>query len=60
MNNCIICGKEIKGECQFIDGRWFHNDCVLNLIEKNKELELKLKRCLDALYDNGILINLCD
>ena len=38
MNKCIICNKEIKTDAQFINGNWYHNNCIENLTNKKQQL----------------------
>lgn len=45
MNNCKICNKEIKDDSQFIDGNWYHNNCIIKLSSKLNEIE---KYCEDG------------
>lgn len=28
---CEICGEAIKGDSQFIENKWYHNKCIVNL-----------------------------
>ena len=34
--NCIICNQEIENDSQFINGNWYHNECIEN---QRKEIE---------------------
>jgi hypothetical protein len=34
MNKCAVCGKETKDDSQYVEGKWFHNSCILELQEK--------------------------
>ena len=51
--NCGICGKHIKDNSQFIYGKYYHNDCLNNLMEENKKLkELLNDIAFDTWNDN--------
>lgn len=42
---CKICGsKEIKGDCQYINGDYYHNHCIEQLEQENKELHNKIDK----------------
>lgn len=38
MNNCIICNKQIDKDAQFINGKWYHNNCIEQLQRENNIL----------------------
>ena len=35
---CEICGKEILRDSQYINHKYYHNDCIENLQQENKKL----------------------
>ena len=35
---CEICGKDILKDSQCIDYKYYHNDCIINLIKENRQL----------------------
>lgn len=39
---CEICGKEILRDSQCINYKYYHNDCIENLLQENKQLKEKL------------------
>ena len=49
MNKCVICNKEIKNDSQYINGNWYHNDCIENLNNTINELEKWLEEEQDRL-----------
>lgn len=47
---CKICGsKEIKGDCQYINGDYYHNHCIEQLEQENKELNSKIDKAIDLI-----------
>ena len=45
---CKICGsKEIKGDCQYINGDYYHNHCIEQLEKENKELYNKIEKSIE-------------
>lgn len=53
---CKICGKEILGDSQCINYKYYHNDCIENLEKQNNQLKFNwnmLKEHLKNRYDNG-------
>ena len=53
---CEICGKEILRDSQCINYKYYHNDCIENLQQENKQLKDnwdKLRKfigeCLEAI-----------
>ena len=45
---CKICGsKEIKGDCQYINGDYYHNHCIEQLEQENKELHNKIDKAIE-------------
>ena len=36
---CEICGKDILKDSQCINYKYYHNDCIENLQQKNKQLK---------------------
>lgn len=41
---CEICGKEILRDSQYINYKYYHNDCIENLEKQNKQLKDKLSK----------------
>lgn len=39
---CEICGKEILKDSQCINYKYYHNDCIENLQQENKQLKDKI------------------
>lgn len=39
---CEICGKEILRDSQCINYKYYHNNCIENLQQENKQLKEKL------------------
>lgn len=35
---CEICGKDILKDSQCINYKYYHNDCIINLIKENRQL----------------------
>ncbi len=49
---CEICGKEILRDSQCINYKYYHNDCIENLLQENK----KQKEVIDKLeLENKVL-----
>ena len=40
---CKICGKEILRDSQCINYKYYHNDCIENLQEENKQLKERIE-----------------
>ena len=40
---CEICGKEILRDSQCINYKYYHNDCIENLQEENKQLKERIE-----------------
>lgn len=41
---CMICGsKKIKGECQYINGEYYHNICIERLTKENQEFQERIE-----------------
>lgn len=40
---CEICGKEILRDSQCINYKYYHNDCIENLQEENKQLQERIE-----------------
>lgn len=61
---CIICNKEIVKDSQFINGNWYHNECIekttkrklLKESEEMKAIEWLNKKRLDTSL-TGIELN---
>lgn len=54
---CEICGKDILNDSQCIDYKYYHNDCIENLQQENKQLKdnwNKLKEYIrkNIIYDD--------
>lgn len=41
---CEICGKDILRDSQCINYKYYHNDCIENLQQENKQLKDKLSK----------------
>ena len=39
---CEICGKEILRDSQCINYKYYHNDCIENLLQENKQLKIQI------------------
>ncbi len=37
---CEICGKEILRDSQCINYKYYHNDCIENLLQENKKIKM--------------------
>ena len=46
---CEICGKEILRDSQCINYKYYHNDCIENLLQENKKLK-------EIIKENTILV----
>lgn len=44
---CEICGKEILRDSQCINYKYYHNDCIENLQQENKQLKKQLEKVLN-------------
>lgn len=44
---CEICGKEILRDSQCINYKYYHNDCVENLQQENKQLKEEKRKVRD-------------
>ena len=40
---CEICGKEILRDCQYINYKYYHNYCIENLQQENKQLKERIE-----------------
>ena len=40
---CEICGKEILRDSQCINYKYYHNDCIENLLQENKKLKERIE-----------------
>lgn len=40
---CEICGKEILRDSQCINYKYYHNDCIENLQQENKQLKERIE-----------------
>lgn len=51
---CEICGKDILKDSQCIDYKYYHNDCIINLIKENQSLKKQLEEYKDKInwYEN--------
>ena len=57
---CEICGKEILRDSQCINYKYYHNDCIENLQQENKQLNnilTKLKKWLKETRINSAFID---
>ena len=62
---CEICGKEILRDSQCINYKYYHNDCIENLQQENKQLKdnwNKLKewttKAVDKYYDCDLKVDM--
>lgn len=37
--HCRICGKYIFGDAHYINGDYFHNTCIIKLVEEKEKKE---------------------
>lgn len=54
---CEICGKEILRDSQCINYKYYHNDCIENLQQENKQLKTnwnKLKEYLNYQSERAV------
>ena len=54
---CEICGKEILRDSQCINYKYYHNDCIENLQQENKQLKdnwNKLKEYLNYKSERAV------
>ena len=54
---CKICGKEILRDYQYINYKYYHNDCIENLLQENKQLKdnwNKLKEYLNYKSERAV------
>ena len=54
---CEICEKEILGDSQCINYKYYHNDCIENLLQENKQLKdnwNKLKEYLNYQSERAV------
>lgn len=49
---CKICGKEILRDSQCINYKYYHNDCIENLQQENKQLKEDIKNIIKILNKN--------
>lgn len=49
---CEICGKEILRDSQCINYKYYHNDCIENLKQENKQLKEDIKNIIKILDKN--------
>lgn len=49
---CEICGKEILRDSQCINYKYYHNDCIENLHQENKQLKEDIKNIIKILDKN--------
>ena len=64
MMNCAICNKEIKKDCQYINGKYYHNNCIEKMVEENQRLKEKMDKVFQLLQllhykfdDNNVIHN---
>ena len=48
---CEICGKDILKDSQCINYKYYHNDCIINLIKENQELKEENKKYKEVIYE---------
>lgn len=49
---CEICGKKILRDSQCINYKYYHNDCIENLYQENKQLKKDIKNIIKILDKN--------
>ena len=47
---CEICGKEILRDSQCINYKYYHNDCIENLQQENKQLKEVIDKATNELF----------
>ena len=52
---CEICGKDILKDSQCINYKYYHNDCIENLQQENKQLKEELKYTVPIVEHNKIV-----
>lgn len=53
---CEICEKEILRDSQCINYKYYHNNCIENLQQENKQLKEELK-CTIGIVEHNIIIS---
>lgn len=53
MNKCIICNQEIKTDSQFINGNWYHNNCIELMAKQNKAYKNMRKEAINFVRDKA-------
>ena len=46
---CEICGKDILKDSQCIDYKYYHNDCIINLIKENQKYKEVIDKAIKYL-----------
>ena len=48
---CEICGKDILKDSQCINYKYYHNDCIENLQQENKQLKEVIEKAIEKLEE---------
>ena len=56
--NCEICNKDILDNSQYINGKYYHNDCIEQLQQENARLKDKIERSFKIVDDKLTNLNL--
>ena len=57
---CEICGKEILRDSQCINYKYYHNDCIENLQQKNKQLKDNWNKLKEYCKENTLCYEVGD
>lgn len=57
---CEICGKDILENSQCIDYKYYHNDCIENLQQENKQLKDNWNELKKWLEENESFDDYCN
>lgn len=47
---CEICKCRLLSDCQFINGKYYHNKCIEKIIEENQLLKSKIDKTTNYYY----------
>ena len=50
--NCEICNKDILDNSQYINGKYYHNDCIEQLQQENARLKDKIEKAIEYIKTN--------
>ena len=54
---CEICGKYILRDSQCINYKYYHNDCIENLQQENKQLKDNWNKLKEYLHNVDVVID---